>query len=143
VSDSDWDLSLDLPCERTAPAQVRRALNEHTDLGWVAGDLMVVASELVNNAVEHSGATARDVIHIRVRHSAERISLVVCDPGTSGCTAHIRPGPTLFGGLGLRLVDQLTSNWGTETCESGAHCVWAEIELSKLAESTGRSYDAV
>ena len=44
-------LRLRLRCDETLPAAVRHAMRKLEDLGATLGDLMLVASELVNNAV--------------------------------------------------------------------------------------------
>ena len=48
-------MALTLPCAPSASAAVREELSRLDGLGWVIGDAMLVASELVNNAVVHSG----------------------------------------------------------------------------------------
>jgi hypothetical protein len=48
-------LSLDVACDARAPAIVRTALSGTHDAGWPLDDALLVSSELVTNAVRHSG----------------------------------------------------------------------------------------
>lgn len=65
---------------------------------------MLVASELVTNAVLHSGCKADYEIKISVGIREERLVIAVVDPGLSGRDAQVRENPT-FGGFGLQIVD--------------------------------------
>lgn len=91
------------------------------------GDLMLVASELVTNAVRHSGGDEKDTLRIDVEFGSDRVRFAVCDPGVSEKAAEPRPEQPPFGGMGLRLVAQLSARWGAEKRPSGRHLVWAEI----------------
>lgn len=119
-------LGLEVPCNRAAPARVRRALAEIGGVGWVLGDAMLVASELVTNAVTHSGAGPRDLIEVRVSRGAEGLTISVRDPGISGKRAEI-PGRAdiAMGGLGLRVVEAIALRWGAD--RGDGYCVWAEL----------------
>jgi anti-sigma regulatory factor (Ser/Thr protein kinase) len=89
---------------------------------------MLVASELVNNAIMHSGGMPHDDLEISASRRAQRLTISVRDPGLSGS----RAGPTSatdlqVGGWGLQVVEALCERWGEER-EDG-YCVWAEITL--------------
>src|SRR2546421_4831717 len=117
-------LSLDLPCDRDAPGAVREALNAIDSLGWVLGDVMLVASELVTNAILHSGCLDEHVLKVSASLGPDRMVISVIDPGLSGKSAHPRPAnrPEAVSGWGLRIVDQLATRWGTERVEG--YRVW-------------------
>jgi anti-sigma regulatory factor (Ser/Thr protein kinase) len=121
-------LSLELPCDQDAPAAVRRALERADRIGWMMGDVMLVASELVTNAVRHSGCLPSHSVRVTAGVGAERVRLLVCDPGVSGRLATTRQ-PSEFGdgGMGLMIVDQLADRWGTERVDG--YRVWAEMDL--------------
>lgn len=121
------DFTLEVCCDASAPATVRHALADSGDIGWILGDVMLVASELVTNAVRHSGARDGDVLKIEVHFGPDRVRLAVCDPGASQTLARPGPGGMPFGGLGLRLVSELAEHWGAERRPSGRQLVWAEI----------------
>lgn len=119
-------------CDRYAPRLVREALAELADLGWIAGDAMLVATELVSNAVRHSLATADDQLDVRIFRDDELLRISVRDPGTSGRTARMPDQPDASGGLGLMVVDQLSASWGSQRHPDGYE-VWAELRLGAPA----------
>lgn len=121
------DLYLQLPCNDEAPATVRDALRGLHGIGWRLGDAMLVASELVTNAVVHSGAGPEDLLAVHVKFGAGRLLISVRDPGTSGLSAKPHPQGDPFGGLGLRLVEELSERWGAE--RRRGQRVWAELDL--------------
>jgi anti-sigma regulatory factor (Ser/Thr protein kinase) len=127
VSEDAADLRLDLPCDQMAPSAVRQALAEGEHDGWVMGDVMLVASELVTNAVIHSGCSPDDVVSVELQLGSEAILCAVSDPGRSRTEAVPAPADRLHGGFGLRVVDQLASRWGHERQDSGRYRVWAEL----------------
>ena len=129
-------LALDLPCDPNAPRIVRDALHELDWLGWVLGDVTLVASELVANAVTHSGAQSGDTVQVRAELGDDHLRIAVHDPGRSGLVAHIRSGdPERGGGWGLLIVEQLSRQWGCET--DGGQVVWAEVALPAGTETPG------
>jgi anti-sigma regulatory factor (Ser/Thr protein kinase) len=119
-------LSLELPCDVHAPVAVRDALAEVHDGGWSLDDGRLVASELVGNAVRHSGCDDEHRLHVEVGRREGRLRISVHDPGLSGQTA--RPvdadgsGP---GGWGLRIIGELAEAWGAERPDG--YRVWAEL----------------
>jgi anti-sigma regulatory factor (Ser/Thr protein kinase) len=118
--------SMDLPCDPRAPRAVRDALDRSEDIGCVLGDATLVATELVTNAVRHSGCSARQTLEVRVDVRPERLRISVRDPGRSGREAEVRSGQTV-GGWGLQIVEQLAERWGSERAEG--YQVWAEIGM--------------
>jgi anti-sigma regulatory factor (Ser/Thr protein kinase) len=121
-------IALTVPCAPTAPAVVREELSHFDELGWVLGDVMLVASELVNNAVVHSGCTSHHDLQVRASRRASRLTLSVRDPGLSGSPARLtQPSERQKGGWGLRLIEQLCESWGEE--RDDGYCVWADINL--------------
>jgi anti-sigma regulatory factor (Ser/Thr protein kinase) len=117
-----------LPCEAHAPPQARRLALE------VAGALMseeqrqnlaLAVSEVVTNAVRHSGA--EEQIKLALTPEDGYLCVRVTDAG-SGLVP--RPGAMRDGGagVGLFLVEQLTRRWGM-TREGGRTRVWFEMDL--------------
>jgi anti-sigma regulatory factor (Ser/Thr protein kinase) len=127
-------LSLDLPCDTEAPALVRAALAEQEELGWIIGDAMLVASELVTNAVLHSGCTDEHVLHVTAELGAGCLRMCVEGPGLSaGIPTPLPMTPLQISefsdsGVGLLIVDQLVDRWGSE--RDGGYRVWAELSLN-------------
>jgi anti-sigma regulatory factor (Ser/Thr protein kinase) len=121
-------MALTLPCAPSASAAVREELSQLDDLGWVIGDAMLVASELVNNAVVHSGCRPDDDLKVSASRRGDRLTVSVRDPGLSGSRAGPRsPTDPQIGGWGLQIVDALCARWGEDRGD-GYH-VWAELSL--------------
>lgn len=121
-------IALTLPCAPSASAAVRAELSQLDDLGWILGDVMLVASELVNNAVVHSGGMPHHNLQVRASRRADRLIVSVRDPGISGNSAGRRPATDpQVGGWGLQIVESLCERWGEE--RGDGYRVWAEIVL--------------
>lgn len=125
-----------VPCDNLAPVAVRRRLAALPDLGWVLGDAMLVATELVTNALRHSMCDVQDRLIVSVDREADHVRICVRDPGTSGGTARIVDENERFNGLGLRIVEQLATHWGSNRAASGYE-VWAQLPL--VEDETGDS----
>ena len=121
-------VSLHLPCDGHAPGKVREALAAVSAGHPAFGDAMLVASELVTNAVRHSGAGGEEKLEVLISRRDDDLLISVLDPGTSGVAARTA-GPTDegFGGFGLIVVQQLASQWGEE--RDGGYRVWARVPL--------------
>jgi anti-sigma regulatory factor (Ser/Thr protein kinase) len=120
-------LALEVPCDHDAPAVVRKALAA-IDGGLPVEDGILVASELVSNAVMHSGCTADHDLTIRATVQQDRLVISVHDPGQSGESATPRRADVSEpGGLGLRIVEQLSHRWGAERPDG--YLVWAELPV--------------
>jgi anti-sigma regulatory factor (Ser/Thr protein kinase) len=110
-----------------APSAVRRALADRRDARWVMGDVMLVASELVANAVLHSGGKPDDRLSVELRLRPDAVVFSVSDPHRTRQVAEPAPDDRLNGGFGLRVVEQLASRWGAEQERDGRYRVWAEV----------------
>jgi anti-sigma regulatory factor (Ser/Thr protein kinase) len=121
-------LSLDLPARpdsisqaRDALGQLRPAVDEPTLL-----NLRLLVSEVVTNAVRHTGASpdARLRLVVESRDDAVRVEVHDEGPGFEA-PSDPRPRPEGTSGWGLVLVQKLSRAWGTEP-PPGAH-VWFEL----------------
>lgn len=121
------ELRLDLRCDDRAPASAREAIRKLRGVGRIVGDAVLVASELVSNAVLHSGCGRSDRLTVHVAVGRERLLISVLDPGRSCGAARPRPSADHLGGLGLGLVAQLATRWGSDRTDG--HRVWAELAL--------------
>src|SRR5947209_2839295 len=117
-----------VPCNSLAPVVVRRRLAQLPDVGWPLGDAMLVATELVTNAVRYSMCKDEDVLLVCVHREGGHVRISVRDPGTSGGTARISDEDDWSGGLGLKIVEQLTVHWGSNRGADGYE-VWAELAI--------------
>jgi anti-sigma regulatory factor (Ser/Thr protein kinase) len=123
---SDELLSLEVPCDVRAPVIVRDALAEVHDGGWSLDDGRLVASELVGNAVRHSGCADQHQLRIEVSRREGRLVISVHDPGLSGQAARpVDDDRSEPGGWGLRIIRELAVAWGAERPDG--YRVWAEL----------------
>ena len=122
-------VELRVRCDDAAPAAARRALIQLDPSHPVVEDLMLIASELVTNAVLYSGCTEEDEIEVLLDQADSQVVLSVVDPGRSGqCARMALSEQRASGGMGLPIVDQLARRWGTE--RSDRYRVWAEVTLT-------------
>jgi anti-sigma regulatory factor (Ser/Thr protein kinase) len=129
-------MALTLPCAPSASAAVREELSQLDGFGWVLGDVMLVASELVNNAVLHSGGMPHHDLEVRASRRAGRLTLSVRDPGLSGSRAGTVPrAEREVGGWGLQIIEALCERWGEE--RDHGYRVWAEIDAGYRPSATG------
>jgi serine phosphatase RsbU (regulator of sigma subunit)/anti-sigma regulatory factor (Ser/Thr protein kinase) len=121
------------PATRQAAREVAAALAPLApELGTrTAQDLRLLATELVANAVRHTGIVHGSV-EIQLRLSEDRVHLSVLDDGP-GFDLPERPvaSPEGPGGWGLYLVDRCAVDWGSERGER--HRVWLELERDDAA----------
>jgi sigma-B regulation protein RsbU (phosphoserine phosphatase) len=93
-------------------------------------DLLIVVTELVNNAVVHGGAgDANERVLVHVAAADERLRAEVSSRGAPFDIRQPSP-PEEPGGFGLFLVDQLSSRWGLDGGDD--FCVWFEIDRHAL-----------
>ena len=109
--------------ERNTSAALARQFTRATLTGWQSrishDDIVLVASELVTNALLHGhGAPV-----VRLLEEADRVRIEVCDDSPLLPVSH-RVTPT--SGLGLRVVEQLSSAWGASRRGRGK-VVWCEL----------------
>jgi anti-sigma regulatory factor (Ser/Thr protein kinase) len=123
-------LSLDVPCDRAAPGVVRHRLSRVQALGSrVRSDVMLVASELVTNAVVHSGCLRDQMLKVRASLSRDEVTISVHEPGRPGPRASGRFSEDFEGsGAGLQIIDQLAARWGAE--RGDGYRVWAKLALT-------------
>jgi anti-sigma regulatory factor (Ser/Thr protein kinase) len=106
------------------PDAVRAARHALKDRG-LAPDLDhtvgLLISELVGNAVRHSGSEERIVFYARLDEDHVRVEVADHGPGFDPEVRHDSAG------FGLRMVDKLASRWGVERTARGCR-VWFEVD---------------
>lgn len=85
---------------------------------------VLLASELVSNAVLHAGTEVEVVVRVR----PDRLGVEVHDQGR-GRAVRRRYSATSGTGRGLVLVDELSRDWGTVATAAGKF-VWFELDLA-------------
>ena len=104
-----------------------RAWSVELDLAkGIEETLLLLVSELVANALEHSSAGADVPIDIAVELQGELLCASVTDGG-DGFDPRLRQ-PNGQRGYGLFLVEKTAKRWGVR--EDRGTCVWFELALS-------------
>ncbi|MEU4690697.1 ATP-binding protein [Actinoplanes sp. NPDC023714] len=107
----------DLPLDSSAPGWARSAVKAVLggwglrDQAWL-DDATTVVSELVTNAVRHGGGA----VVVDVEAYGRQVTLSVAD-GSSVVPRRREPDGT--GGLGLRIIESLTTRWFVQSYEGG------------------------
>ncbi|HUR09560.1 MAG TPA: ATP-binding protein [Nonomuraea sp.] len=108
-----------------ARSEVRRWLgHDHPSVD----NAVLAASELVTNALRHSGARPYDFISLTVTATEEMVYVEVRDPGSAFSGPHIRQEPEAEDGRGLLIVRGISQDWGTREHGRGlGRTVWCAI----------------
>lgn len=116
---------------RPQNARLARRITEHIVLRrWVLGqavadDAVLLVSELVGNAVRHTGAR---YFGLRMKRARGRIRIEVRDPSRGlPCLMPVRDLD--ISGRGLYLVDKLSVRWGVDLQPRGKN-TWFEIRVT-------------
>jgi anti-sigma regulatory factor (Ser/Thr protein kinase) len=132
------ELSSTVPASPASIALVRNAVRGFADgwraEGWApkafdaerAGDLALVFTEVLTNAVIHSGAEATDVLTVRLALATDGIRGSVTDPGRGFSSDAEAIRPRVDGGLGLFIVGRLVRAWGVKHVPAGTE-VWFDF----------------
>ncbi len=94
-------------------------------------DVALVISELFSNALRHAAPLPGAQIRVTWRIDAVSVRVAVSDGGGPTVPELGEPAPGATGGRGLRIVEKLSSRWGTSTSEDGT-TVWAEVPIGPL-----------
>ena len=122
---------LAIPARRSAGAVARRAVAT-----WIAGhprldDALLAVTELVNNAVIHSGLPSGSRLTVGVEPDGEALRLTVAHDGVSfDLPDSLRPSTKAEASRGLAIVDMIADSWGVES-SGGAVSAWFEIRPRK------------
>ena len=94
-------------------------------------DVALVISELFSNALRHAAPLPGAQIRVTWRIDAVSVRVAVSDGGGPTAPELGEPAQGATGGRGLRIVEKLSSRWGTSTSEDGT-TVWAEVPVRPL-----------
>ena len=83
----------------------------------------LLLSELVTNVVRHTPCSSM-TLSLHLSPGSIRAEVNDCDATRFPAMAPLRPSEP--GGIGLRIVDQMASDWGAYETDHGK-CVWFEI----------------
>jgi anti-sigma regulatory factor (Ser/Thr protein kinase) len=121
-------IHLELPCEPGSVGRARDAVDQLVDRvdDRRLGDLRLLVSEVVTNAVRHAGQERSDTIFVDIADaSGGRVRVEVSDGGKGFTPKQRDPDLERPGGWGLYLVEELADRWGVET--GGRTLVWFEL----------------
>lgn len=90
-------------------------------------DAVLVANELVTNAVMHTAAAVEDELDVVWTVASDHI-LVQVEDASPDLPRHRSTRDTLGGGRGLSIVAALALDWGVRRTNSGKQ-VWARVPL--------------
>ena len=93
----------------------------------VAGDAVLLSSELATNAVVHTRSGAGGTFCVVVRLEDKRVRVEVHDRGSAGTPAVCGYDATEASGRGLSLVDTIAARWGYDGDQRG-RAVWFEMD---------------
>jgi serine/threonine-protein kinase RsbW len=92
-------------------------------------DVVLVASELVGNAVMHTGSSTSPDLEVVWELEPAAVVIRVADP--SGEQPHELPADTeRTGGRGLAIVAALATDWGVLRSTAGKQ-VWARVPINR------------
>ena len=114
----------------TAPAAVRELLSnllQDTTPAETMHDLHLLTTELVTNSVRHAHVNEDATFDLSVVATRAVIRIAITDPGGESTPRMQELDPEVPGGMGLFLVDQISSRWGVEDAGAGATRVWFEL----------------
>jgi anti-sigma regulatory factor (Ser/Thr protein kinase) len=106
-----------------AARAARRALRDRGLDPDLDHTVALLTSEIVGNAVRHTGMGGGDQILLFARIGEDHIHVEVADRGPC-FDPEIRHEAD---GFGLRLVDKLATDWGVERTETGCR-VWFDVD---------------
>lgn len=116
-----------LPCEPNSAALARQYVaSACLHLGREFHDVAVLlASELVGNAVEHARS---ETIHLVVDQQERRFRVEVHDH-LAGRPVPRQQDPLAPRGRGLMLVERLAAEWGVDPSSRGGKQVWFQLRM--------------
>lgn len=96
-------------------------------------DVVLVASELVSNAVRHGTPVAARKIDVTWDFDASGV-IVRVEDGSAQQPKQLRPGARQPDGRGLTIVAAIADDWGVEITARGKR-VWARVPVRRVAAS--------
>jgi anti-sigma regulatory factor (Ser/Thr protein kinase) len=129
VTVNGLEIARSLPLSTRAPRSARGLLDSLGPLvpGPILDRVRLVVSELVTNAVKHSGLAEGAPIDVRILAGTEKVRIEVMDDGR-GFTTGERHRASLRSGWGLHLVEGVSDRWGVQVNDHTY--AWAEFDLA-------------
>ncbi len=133
-------------------ARAAREFTTATLRGWqlddVIAEAVLIATELVTNAIRHGGCRAGGgqagtggaeirQVELAWQRDASRLICVVTD-GSSSPPVLVPADPDSESGRGLQVVQAVASSWGWMTLGTAQKAVWAALHLAAGGLSSSR-----
>ena len=127
---------IELPRALESAATARQAVGELSSQlpEEVLGDVRLLVSELVTNALRHAGLSDKDRIELAVGVTDTAVRVEVTDHGRGFDPQSIPTDPEVAEGWGLYLVATLSDRWGAES-DGDSTRVWFELDRTRAAEA--------
>ena len=125
---------IELPRALESAATARQAVGElSAELPEeVLGDVRLLVSELVTNALRHAGLADDERIELAVGVTETAVRVEVTDHGRGFDPQSIPTDPEVAEGWGLYLVATLSDRWGADS-DADATRVWFELDRVRAA----------
>jgi anti-sigma regulatory factor (Ser/Thr protein kinase) len=117
-----------LPQVESAAAARRFVCDAVSETGADRADVVLLTSELVNNAILH--AHSEFDVCVNIGPNRVRVSVVDHAPERS----LVGREPSADGGRGLALIDAIANSWGFES-QDGTKLVWFQLACKHAAAS--------
>jgi serine/threonine-protein kinase RsbW len=114
-----------LPVGPDAPTRARNIVRDAVSSSELSAIATLLTSEVVTNAVRHSGLTPGETIGFSVDVEDGTVRVGVSDDGP-GFDKPTHPVAGEDHGFGLAMVDRLADRWGVT--HDGSNEVWFEID---------------
>lgn len=121
-------LQLDCGPEAAAAARAAISMLDGCAPRELLDDARLLTSEVVTNAVRHSGAAEGSVVDVEVAATADHVAVGVSDQGNGFVPRARTKGQSEGSGWGLHLVERLASSWGVEAEPQPR--VWFELQVA-------------
>jgi anti-sigma regulatory factor (Ser/Thr protein kinase) len=100
-----------------------------------ASDAALIISELVTNSVVHAEVGADRAILLELTTLGDHLRIAVIDPGSQLEPRILASDLDAPGGLGLRIVQHMSSAWGVVRNGAGTTRVWCDLPLDRIPSS--------
>ncbi|MFC4529446.1 ATP-binding protein [Sphaerisporangium dianthi] len=131
---AEWELlgRTSLPGVRESVSCARHQVRQWLGNGHPAvNDVVLATSELVTNAVTHSGCGRDDFIGLVLARRDGLLRVEVNDPGALDFEPEVREDPEAENGRGLLIIRELAEEWGTRAHGPGVgRTVWCVIRFA-------------
>jgi anti-sigma regulatory factor (Ser/Thr protein kinase) len=124
-------LEADVPGGAHAASRARRLLRRELT-GRIPEEVMpnleLLVTELVANGVRHGGAHDETELHLLLEARPPALHVEVINPAHEGHVGQRTPDLEGGGGLGLHIVERLSSRWGVR--HEPRTAVWFELDCT-------------